>query len=114
MTRRFLAFSLLASVMSAQNIDRTKPPSTPPLAPYKLPAVREAKLPNGLSVLMVEDKRLPMVTMRISFSAGSRYDPPNLRGLSETVASLLKAGTPTRSSRQIAEEMASLGGSLDA
>jgi zinc protease len=114
MTRRTLTLSMLGSAAFAQAIDRTKPPATPPLAPYKLPAVRESKLPNGLAVLMVEDRRLPMVTMRISFAAGSRSDPPNQRGLSETVASLLKAGTPKRSSRQLAEDMASIGGSLDA
>jgi len=112
MTRRIVALTMIGSVMFGQGID--KPPATPPLAPYKLPAVREAKLPNGLAVMMVEDKRLPMVTMRLAFGAGSRYDPAELRGLAETVASLLKAGTPTRSSRQIAEEMASLGGSVDA
>lgn len=114
MTRRILTLSMIGSIMFGQTIDKTKPPATPPLAPYKLPTVRESKLPNGLAVMMVEDKRLPMVTMRISFSAGSRYDPANQRGLSETVASLLKAGTPKRSSRQLAEDMASLGGSLDA
>ena len=50
----------------------------------------------------------------MGFVAGSRFDPPNKTGLSETVASLLKEGTSTRNSRQIAEELADIGANLDA
>lgn len=103
-----------AALSFAQPVDRTKPPETPPLAPYQLPAVRESKLPNGLSVSLVEDKRFPLVTIRLAFRAGSRNDPPGKSGLAESIAGLLKEGTSSRSSRQIAEELAAMGGSLDA
>jgi zinc protease len=105
---------LSLSAMSAQQIDRTKPPETPPLAPFKLPAVVEKKLPNGLGVLMVEDKRFPLVTMRLVFRSGSRFDPPSQVGLSETLAQLLTEGTATRNSRQIAEQLAAIGATLSA
>jgi predicted Zn-dependent peptidase len=95
-------------------LDRTKAPDTPPLAPVKLPALQESRLSNGLNIVMVPDKRLPLVTMRMVFRGGSRYDPPAQPGLAETVASLLKAGTPSRSAQKIAEELAIVGGSLDA
>jgi zinc protease len=107
----FLAMSLPAM---AQGIDRSKPPDTPPLAPYKLPAVFETKLSNGLQVMLAGDRRFPLVTLRIGFRAGSRFDPSGQAGLSEMAASLLKSGTPTRSARQIAEELAAIGGTLDA
>jgi Predicted Zn-dependent peptidases len=116
-----LCVSLLTGVLtmsvnfiSAQTFDRTKPPETPPLPPFHLPSVYETKLPNGLSVVLLEDARFPLVTVRLAFQAGSRFDPPALRGLSEAAASLLTEGTKRRTSRQIAEEAASIGASVSA
>ncbi|MBV6432467.1 MAG: putative zinc protease [Bryobacteraceae bacterium] len=105
---------LAVAASFAQTLDRTKPPETPPLAPYKLPASAESKLPNGLGVVLVEDRRFPLVTLRVAFHAGSRFDPPGRSGVAETVAGLLKAGTPSRTARRIAEELAAIGGSLSA
>ncbi len=67
-----------------------------------------------MEVLLVDDQRLPLVQLRLGFPAGSKYDPEPLRGLSETTAALLTAGTPRRSAREIAEAVADLGGSLRA
>lgn len=100
--------------MSAQRIDRTKPPETAPLPSFKLPSVFETTLPNGLRVVLVEDKRFPLVTLRLALEAGMKFDPKDLPGLSEAVGTLLTEGTKTRSSRQIAEELADIGGALRA
>ncbi len=97
----------------AQTIDRTKPPETPPIPAYKMPPIHETKLPNGLTVVLVEDPRFPLVTVRLSFQAGSKFDPKDLPGVSGMVAGLLTQGTKTRSFRDIGEELASIGGSLD-
>ena len=105
---------LLLAEMQGQTMDRTKPPQTPELPVFKLPPVFETRLPNGLTVLLVEDKRFPIVTARLGFEAGAKYDPAELRGLSETAGALLTEGTTHRTSRQIAEEAASIGGSVHA
>lgn len=107
-------FAVLGSVAGGQTMDRTKPPETPPIPPFHLPPTFETKLPNGLSVVLLEDNRFPLVTVRLAFAAGSRFDPADLPGLSEGVASLLTEGTKKRNSRQIAEEVASIGASLTA
>src|SRR5690242_5547132 len=101
-----------AALLCAQPFDRTKPPATPPIPDYKLPPVAESKLANGLSVMMVEDNRFPLVTARLTFHAGRRNDPPDMPGLAENVGSLLVEGTKMRTSRQIAEETAAIGGSI--
>jgi zinc protease len=103
-------------LMQAQGqvMDRTKPPKTSDLPVYKLPPVVETRLANGLQVLLVEDRRFPIVTARLGFEAGSKFDPPDVPGLSETTGALLTEGTTTRSSQQIAEEVASIGGVLNA
>jgi predicted Zn-dependent peptidase len=110
--RNAICAILVACALTAQTVDRTHPPQTPPIPGYKLPPIQEAKLRNGLAVVLVEDSRFPFVTARLSFRAGDRYDPKDLPGLSETTASLLIEGTATRTSRQIAEELAAMGGSL--
>ncbi len=93
-------------------MDRTKPPLTPDLPVYKLPPVFETTLPNGLAVLLVEDRRFPMITARLGFEAGSKFDAPELPGLSESTAALLTEGTARRSARETAEEAAAMGGSI--
>jgi zinc protease len=103
-----------AVLVAAQTVDRSKPPQTPPLPAYHLPALSESKLSNGLAVVLLEDPRFPLITVRVAFNAGSRFDPVDLRGLSEATGSLLAEGTRRRSSRQIAEEAASIGGAVNA
>ncbi|MGD0201620.1 MAG: insulinase family protein, partial [Bryobacteraceae bacterium] len=95
-------------------LDRTKPPETPDLPPFKLPPVFETRLANGLPVLLVEDRRFPLVTARLGFEGGSKLDPANLAGLAESTGALLTEGTARRSAREIAEEVAAIGGALRA
>ncbi|HLK66421.1 MAG TPA: pitrilysin family protein [Bryobacteraceae bacterium] len=112
--RSILTVAMAALALGAQTVDRTKPPQTGPIPSYKLPSVYETKLPNGLGVLLVEDTRFPLVTARLAFLAGSKYDPKDLPGLSEAVAAVMTEGTKTRSARQISEETDAIGGSLAA
>ncbi|MEO8663769.1 MAG: pitrilysin family protein, partial [Bryobacteraceae bacterium] len=46
------------------------------------------------------------------FNAGGKFDPANQTGLSSLTADLLKEGTKTRAARQIADELAGIGGNL--
>jgi zinc protease len=115
MKRRNLALAiLLAAGLSAQTVDRTKPPATPPIPGYKLPPVAEMKLPNGLQVVLVEDARFPLVTARLNFMAGTKFDPKDQPGLAEAVASLVTEGTKTRNARQLSEETDAIGGAIGA
>src|SRR5690242_14305758 len=111
--RRVFSFLFAGTILMAHTIDRTKPPETPPIPAYKMPPVHETKLPNGLSVVMVEDSRVPLVSVRLSFQAGSKFDPKDLPGLAGMTASLLTQGTSTRSYRDIAEELTSMGAALN-
>jgi zinc protease len=112
MVRSIAILSIAAAGLAAQTLDRTKPPQSPPIPGYKLPPVSESKLPNGMGVVLVEDARFPLVSARLNFQAGSKFDPKDTPGLAEATASLLNEGTKTRSAKQISEETDSLGGSL--
>jgi zinc protease len=93
---------------------RREPPA--PLAPrsLNLPASEELTLANGLRVVLVENKRLPLVSLRLAFPAGNAHDPEDRPGLTDIVAGMLNEGTQSRNSRQIAEEVARIGATLNA
>ncbi len=81
----------------------------------KLPRPVETVLPNGIHVMILEDHRFPLVTVQFDINgAGPLYEPANLPGLAGATARLLDEGTRTRTSKQIAEQIDSLGASLSA
>lgn len=67
---------------------------------------------NGITLLTVEQRSLPIVNIEVLVKAGSIYDPEAKAGLANLVANLLDEGTRTRSSAEIAEAIDFIGGSL--
>jgi zinc protease len=79
----------------------------------KLPKPIEAKLENGLTVLIAEDHRFPSISVQLQISAaGALYEPENVAGLASVTAQMLREGTKSRDSKQIAEEADKLGASF--
>lgn len=112
--RSLMVILFSAALLQSQTIDRSRPPATPPIPDVKLPTRQQFKLPNGLTVVVAKDARFPLLTVRLAFLAGSKYDPHDAPGLSENVAALLNQGTASRTARQIAEQAADLGGQIAA
>src|SRR5215469_14053190 len=81
----------------------------------KFAKAQEKTLSNGLTVLIIEDHRLPLVTLQYNIGgAGPIYEPAGAPGLASVTAAMLREGTKTRSSEQIAEQIAQLGASVGA
>ena len=81
----------------------------------KLPKPVEVVLDNGLTVMILEDHRFPVVNMNLQISgAGPIFDPADKPGLANLTAQMLREGTKTRNSRQIAEDIDKLGATLSA
>lgn len=76
-------------------------------------AIQKVTLPNGLRLLMKQDRRLPFVEFRIVFKAGVLAENAETNGQSQLLARLLLKGTPTRTAEQIVTEIESLGGNID-
>jgi zinc protease len=89
-----------------------QPPPPLPARPIKLPTASETILPNGLAVIVVEDSRLPLVSYRLALRTGDAHDPGDLPGLMDMLTGLLTEGTESRTSREIADEVARLGATL--
>ncbi|HEY0385242.1 MAG TPA: pitrilysin family protein, partial [Pyrinomonadaceae bacterium] len=109
-----LTLTVNAQTMNQTEDFRRQAPSPLALKPLNIPKPYETTLPNGLQVVIVEEPRLPLVSYRLAFRTGSAYDPTELPGLSSLMADLLNEGTETRTSRQIADEVARLGATLSA
>ncbi|MFN2499886.1 MAG: M16 family metallopeptidase [Pyrinomonadaceae bacterium] len=91
-----------------------QPPPPLPQRPLKLPTTSETTLSNGLLVVIVADQRLPLVSYRLVFRSGDAHDPVELPGLADMLTGLLTEGTQSRLSREIADEVARLGATLQA
>jgi len=83
-------------------------------APLQLPPASRFTLKNGLTVYVVPTQRLPLVDFRMVVRAGAVNDPAGKEGLARLTAELLTQGAGTRGARQIAEDVAFVGGSLAA
>ncbi len=107
-----IMLALCAWPAHAQEPDATPPPPAAPRSP-QIPRPVERTLANGLRVIVVERKNMPLVTATLYVKNGGEIDPPALAGLADMTASLLTKGTDKRSAPEIAEAIEALGGSLD-
>ena len=102
---------LCASVVNSFAQEQPPAPSAP--KSVSIPAVKEKKLPNGLTVAVVERKNVPLVSVQLLIKSGASSESADKAGLANMTASLLSKGTKTRTATQIAEQMEFLGGDLN-
>jgi predicted Zn-dependent peptidase len=104
MLRRTLLATLLLAVLAAVPA---------PATALQLPAYTRTTLGNGLVVYVMPTRRLPLVDFRLVVRAGSVSDPLGKEGLASLTTDLLTQGAGARNARQIAEDIAFVGGSLN-
>jgi predicted Zn-dependent peptidase len=100
--------------VSISKVERkNKAPVSKEILKVKLPKPTETTLPNGLTVMILENHHMPTVTVALSIAgAGGLYEPAGQRGLAGITAQMLREGTKTRTSKQISEDLDALGASL--
>ncbi len=76
-------------------------------------AIQKFELANGLRLLVKADHRLPFVEFRAVFKGGVLAETPETSGLTHLTGKMLLKGTKTRSAKQLATEIESVGGSID-
>jgi zinc protease len=90
-----------------------KAPVSEKILSVKLPRPQEADMANGIHLMVLEDHRLPQVTMAILIhGAGGYYDPADSIGLAGFTASMMMEGTKMRTAQQIAQEQETMASSL--
>ena len=100
--------------LSAQEPFPARPPAPARLRPVRFPPFRQVALPNGMTLVLVENHEQPTLSISLSFPAGSAYDPAGKEGVAAFVAELLTKGTPTRDAEQISAAIEGVGGSIGA
>jgi zinc protease len=94
---------------------KNKAPVSNEVLRVTLPKPVEWKLPNGLTVLALENHRLPTVYARLSIlGSGAVFEPADMPGLASFTALMLNQGTASRTSLRIAEQVEGMGASLAA
>lgn len=114
---KFIKCIALLSVLFVLGVPvfaQDSPPAPSGPRSVTIPPVKEKKLPNGLTVVVVEKRSSPLVTAQLLVTAGANFEDMKKAGLANTTAGMLTKGTKTRTATQIAESMEFLGGSINA
>lgn len=101
----------MIQVISAQSIDRSKRPEPGPAREIQLGDYKTFTLKNGLKVIVVENRKLP----RLSLNLVLNYDPVSegeLAGLGSITGELIKNGSKSLPKDQFNEEVDFIGASL--
>jgi zinc protease len=78
------------------------------------PIVTETTLANGLRVLVLEDRRSPVVSVQTWYRVGSRNEQPGATGLAHFLEHLMFKGTPTLAKGEFAGTVTREGGQYNA
>jgi predicted Zn-dependent peptidase len=76
--------------------------------------IRKERLENGLTLITERMPHVRSVAIGVWLRQGSRHEPADLNGASHFIEHLVFKGTTTRSAREIALAMDSVGGQMDA
>jgi len=80
----------------------------------QLPRPTETQLPNGLTLLVLEQHKLPTVSLALWIKTGALADPRDMPGLAKFAADMLREGTGHSTSAQLAAEVDDIGATLNA
>ncbi|MCB1025214.1 MAG: insulinase family protein [Acidobacteria bacterium] len=95
----------------SENFRQTAPESLG-VIPFNIPNPTKTKLSNGLEIVLLEDRRHPIVSFRLAFRSGDINDPKDRIGLNAAMASMLNEGTEKHTSKALAEEIERFGANL--
>ena len=108
-----VALGLIGTTLQGQGtVDRTKPPELGPPPRVSLPPIVTRQLSNGLKLMIVEQHELPVADFVLLVGSGGTSDPTGKTGAANLTTAMLREGTTTRKSLDIADQTSYLGISL--
>jgi len=81
-----------------------------PSPPVTSGNVHSYELNNGLKVLVVENKRAPVVVSQVWYKVGSSYEPDGITGISHVLEHMMFKGTPKHPAGEFSQIIAANGG----
>jgi predicted Zn-dependent peptidase len=94
-------------------VDASKLPKAGQNPNFTLPPAERRTLSNGLEVVIVQHRELPIISMNMVMKMGAAGDPAGQSGLATLTADMLDEGTKTRSSLDISNQLADIGASAN-
>ena len=92
-----------------------KAPISRDVLKVKLPRPQTATLGSGLQLMVLEDRRLPRVNFQIIIpGAGGYYESAKQLGLAQYTAQMMREGTKSRTTLQMAQELETLAAGVNA
>jgi zinc protease len=85
-----------------------------PAQKLHIPPHEKVVLKNGLTVLLLEKRGVPIVDVSVLVKTGAIADPAGQEGLASITAGLLRKGSKSRTAQQFADDIDFIGGSFDA
>ncbi|MEE4316588.1 MAG: pitrilysin family protein, partial [Erythrobacter sp.] len=77
------------------------------------PDIWETQLANGLTVLGIEDKEIPLVEFTLSIDGGHLLDTPEKNGVANLLGEMMTRGTAKRTPAELEEAIAALGAEIE-
>ena len=104
-------FATIQLVSGIGGVDKPPSPSAPHEVTFAQPT--EARLENGLRVIVAERPGLPILAAELLVRTGAEVDPEGRAGAASMTGSLLTKGTDRMTAPQIASAIESLGGEIE-
>jgi zinc protease len=104
-------FAAVQLVSAIGGIDKAPAAAAPHEITFVQP--KEARLENGLRVIVAERPGLPILAAEVLVRTGAEVDPEGRAGVASMTGSLLTKGTERMTAPQIASAIESLGGEIE-
>lgn len=111
--KNLIKYLLVTFVISTYAQEKELPPEGGTPKGFKLPEKEIVTLENGLKLVMVPYGAIPKVSISVYVKTGNIHENENQIWLSDLTGDLMEEGSTTKDSKQISNEMASMGGNLN-
>ncbi len=99
-------------IKTPSQLDRSVMPDIEQDIEINFPAIWSHRLNNGLKILGIQDKRLPLVEFSIRIQGGMLFDNPNQIGVANLVTDLMMEGTQDKTPEQLQDAIHQLGSNI--
>jgi zinc protease len=95
------------------SFDRTKEPPYGPAPEVKIPVIWEQKFSNGMRVLGIENREVPLTQFEIVIDGGQLLEDINKIGVANLMARMLTQGTARKTPQELEEAIQQLGATIN-
>ncbi|MEW6009371.1 MAG: pitrilysin family protein [Candidatus Omnitrophota bacterium] len=110
--KKYLDVYRISQVSLLQPSHDEKANATSGISTSEKAQIKKINLDNGLRVLLLEDKRLPIINLKVAFLGGLLSENKENNGISNLTSRLLVKGTKTKTAYEISRLIDSWGANL--